>query len=198
MKEKFLLLDQALISTDVFRESFSCDLSACKGACCWRGDYGAPLTASEAEAIEQHAEVLAPELTEASRQTLRSNESVTYYSEMKQLGTQLNPDGSCVFMVWQDGIAQCKIEQYQRDNPQAPKKPVSCELYPIRTSSNHQNALEIVEYDRWDICSAACSKGAKEKMPVFRFVKSGLIRKYGEAFYEQLESIFEDSKSAPE
>ena len=33
----------AIVSFDVFREKFFCDLGACKGACCIEGDAGAPV-----------------------------------------------------------------------------------------------------------------------------------------------------------
>jgi len=192
MKEKFLLLNETLISSDIFSEHFSCDLSACRGACCWKGDYGAPLTLEEADRLEAHTESIVEDLAPGSQATFRSNGPVAYYKEMKQLGTQLNPDGSCIYMVRKNGIAQCKLELDHRSDSDLPNKPVSCHLYPIRISNNHQNTLDLVEYDRWEICKAACSKGQKEKMPVFRFVKSGLVRKYGQEFYDQLEELYQD------
>jgi len=37
---------------------------------------------------------------------------------------------------------------------------------------------------------AACKNGNKLKVPVFRFVKDALIRKYGEEFYNVLEAYY--------
>jgi len=46
--------------------------------------------------------------------------------------------------------------------------------------------FEGLNYERWHICSAACTLGKKEKVPVYVFLKDALIRKYGEDFYEEL------------
>ena len=35
-------IDDVVISLDVFREKFLCNLDACKGECCIEGDAGAP------------------------------------------------------------------------------------------------------------------------------------------------------------
>jgi hypothetical protein len=37
-----LLIQDILISDEVVKSHFVCRLDACKGACCWEGDYGAP------------------------------------------------------------------------------------------------------------------------------------------------------------
>jgi len=87
----------------------------------------------------------------------------------------------------QTGVAQCGIEQAYNEGEISFKKPVSCHLYPIRVVQNPQSRLDILQYDRWDICTAACSLGAKEQLPIYRFVKDALIRKYGEDFYEALD-----------
>ena len=46
--------------------------------------------------------------------------------------------------------------------------------------------FEALNYDRWDICSAACELGKELKVPVYKFLKTPLIRKYGEEFYQTL------------
>ncbi len=42
-----LIIQDKLVSDDVVEENFICNLSACKGACCWEGDYGAPVEEAE-------------------------------------------------------------------------------------------------------------------------------------------------------
>ena len=44
-------IDDVVISLDVFREKFLCDLKACKGECCIEGDAGAPVELDEVEKI---------------------------------------------------------------------------------------------------------------------------------------------------
>jgi len=45
----------------------------------------------------------------------------------------------------------------------------------------------VLNYDRWSICSPACSFGDELKVRVHEFLKAPLIRKYGEDWYRELE-----------
>ena len=42
-----LQIQDVVVSFDVLKEKFLCDLSACHGACCIEGDAGAPLELDE-------------------------------------------------------------------------------------------------------------------------------------------------------
>ena len=53
-----LIIQDILISDDIIEEKFFCDLSACKGACCTEGDYGAPLEQQEMETIKLYKEIM--------------------------------------------------------------------------------------------------------------------------------------------
>jgi len=86
------------------------------------------------------------------------------------------------------GIAQCGIEKAWKAGATDFRKPISCHLYPIRVKKNEVVDFEAINYDRWEICKAACSLGAKLQIPVYQFLKEPLIRKYGLSFYESLES----------
>ena len=44
-----------------------------------------------------------------------------------------------------------------------------------------------MNYERWTICSDACSLGKELKVPVYKFLKEPLIRKYGAEWYSALE-----------
>ena len=91
----------------------------------------------------------------------------------------------CAFAIYDDkNVLKCGIEQANLDGKTTFKKPLSCHLYPIRiTKYDHYEALN---YDRWEICSAACTLGQKLGVPVYKFLKDALIRKYGEAWYQKL------------
>ncbi|MOA09525.1 hypothetical protein D3C78_1293620 [compost metagenome] len=65
------------------------------------------------------------------------------------------------------------------------KKPISCHLYPIRITKYPE--FEVLNYDRWHICAAACEFGKALKVPVYQFLKDPLIRKYGEQWFAELE-----------
>ena len=65
------------------------------------------------------------------------------------------------------------------------KKPISCALYPVRITKYKD--YEAVNYHKWEICRPACACGEKLNVPVYKFLKEPLIRKYGEKWYEALE-----------
>ena len=184
-----LIIEDVLISDAVVEEQFICNLSACKGACCWEGDYGAPLEEEELTILKQIYKDVAPFLTEAGRQVIETEGVYTYFEDADDYCTPLINGGACAYMTRDEqGVAQCGIEQAYRAGTTDFQKPVSCHLYPIRITPKSENQMETMNYDRWDICSAACALGKEYQMPVYRFVKEALIRKYGEAFFEALDA----------
>jgi len=68
-------IGNTLLSEDLFDEHFTCDLGACKGACCVEGESGAPLTQAEVGQLELAWEHVAPMLPEAGRKAARSKGS---------------------------------------------------------------------------------------------------------------------------
>ncbi|HKK78995.1 MAG TPA: DUF3109 family protein, partial [Phaeodactylibacter sp.] len=134
-----------------------------------------------------------PFLTLEGQAVIESEGPYAYYEENQEYGTSLLSNGACAFMTTdENGIAQCGIEKAYRAGATDFKKPISCELYPIRASEHETTGMEALNYDRWDICSAACSLGEQKKLAVFQFVKEALVRKYGKAFFEQLEAAAKD------
>ena len=187
-----ILIGEILVSEALVKERFVCDLNACKGACCIEGDYGAPLLEEETKYIGEILEPVKAYLSDASIQTIEEKGFYTWNKSNKDYETELMEDGACVFMGRNElGITFCAIEKAYYDGKIPYKKPISCHLYPIRVHKNRRTGFEALNYDEWDICSAACSKGDKENVRVFEFAKDAIIRKYGEAFYEELEAAAE-------
>ena len=46
-------IDDKIVSADLLRECFACDIAQCKGICCVEGNAGAPLEADEVEILER-------------------------------------------------------------------------------------------------------------------------------------------------
>ena len=46
-------IGDVVVSFDVLREKFLCDLDACQGICCIEGDAGAPVELEEVEKLEE-------------------------------------------------------------------------------------------------------------------------------------------------
>ena len=184
-----ILIDEILVSDAVVNEQFKCNLDACKGACCWEGDFGAPLETAELHTLENIYEDIKPFLTPQGIRHIEKNGLYEYYEEEKEYGTTLIDGGPCVYMTKdKNGMAHCGIEQAYQAGATDFIKPISCQLYPIRIEENEKSGFTAINYDEWDICSAACTLGKKEKIPVFKFVKAGLIRKFGLDFFEALEA----------
>lgn len=190
-----ILIDEILISEEVVKKQFACNLSACKGACCVEGDFGAPLEDREIVLLGQMLNEIMPFLPVKSRERIREVGFHTLQEGGIGSETELMPDGSCVFMGRDAlGITFCGIEKAYRAEEIDFKKPISCHLYPIRVVKNPQTGFEALNYDEWDICSAACTRGEKEEISVFEFAKEAIERAYGPDFYEQLAAAAEEIK----
>ena len=184
-----LIIQEKLINEDIVHEQFICNLNACKGACCWEGDWGAPLEEEELDVLEKIYDQVAPFLTEEGRKVIEKKGKHVYYRQPAEHGTPLMADGACAYMTKNElGMAKCGIEQAYLAGEIDFKKPISCHLYPIRVKNDPRVVFETLNYDRWDICSAACELGKKEEVPVYQFLKEAIIRKYGEDFYEELDA----------
>lgn len=188
-----LLIDEVLLSEDLFIQQFTCNLNACKGACCWEGDWGAPLDHEEIKILTDIREALRPFLTTAGNAIIDEVGPHVLYEENQTIGTPLIEGAACAYLTHdQNGIGQCGIEIAHRAGISDFIKPISCHLYPVRHTKIEHVDFEALNYERWEICGAACTLGESLKMPVFRFVKDALIRKFGSSFYEELERVAND------
>ncbi len=184
-----IIIQNKLISSTLFEEYFTCNLNACKGACCWEGDYGAPIEEEEKEVLVDIFQAIRPFLRPEGVESIQDQGAYIYHEEAKEFVTPLVDGKACAYMTYDDrGVAQCGIEKAFQAGKTDFRKPISCHLYPVRVSKDEELNFEALNYDEWDICSAACTLGQSLKMPLYRFVRDGLVRKYGEPFYEELEA----------
>lgn len=183
-----VVIEDKIISEDLKDKHFICDLTVCKGACCVEGDGGAPLEDDELEKITNVFEKVKPYLTVEGIAVIEEFGPYVYDEEEKTYGTTLINGKACAFVNYENGVSYCGIEKAFYDKKVDFMKPISCHLYPIRVTK--YETYEAVNYEKWDICNAACIKGAQEKVPVYKFLKIPIIRKYGEKFYEALKFAF--------
>jgi hypothetical protein len=190
-----LLIDDKLISWEVLQEHFACDLNACKGACCWEGDLGAPLEPEETIILDDIYPKVAPFLREEGRRAI-AEQGTWVDIEEEAYHTPLIKGRDCAYLTYNElGIALCGIEQAYRAGAIDFCKPISCHLYPIRVLKLPD--YDALNYDRWSICSAACQKGERQKIRVFEFLREPLIRKYGEEFYQALVEAADNAPQPP-
>jgi hypothetical protein len=184
-------IGKSIVSLELITSNFTCNLKACKGACCVIGDSGAPLEDDEVELLKEIYPLLKPFLSEESIATIDTfGTSVVDFENDKV--TPLNNGKECAYTIFKDGIAFCGIEKAYNEGAVPFRKPISCHLYPVRIKK--YKAFDAVNYDRWDICKPAITLGDELKMPVHRFVKDALGRKYGEEWFKLLETAARNLK----
>ena len=132
-----------------------------------------------------------PFLSAEGQEVLEKKGKYTYYKQVDEWGTPLLNNAACAYLTYNElGIAQCGIEKAYLAGETHFIKPISCHLYPIRVK-NEIAGYEWLNYEKWNICSAACSLGKDLKIPVFQFVKEAIIRKDGAVFYEELDAYYQ-------
>ena len=162
-------IDETIISLDVLKVKFSCDVQKCKGACCVHGDSGAPLELEEATALEDLLPQITPYLSESGLKAIQQHGPHMIDNE-GDLVTVLVDKKECAFVFFENGIAKCSIEKAYFDGKIPFRKPVSCHLYPVRVKK--YNDFTGVNYDQWEICKDALVKGRRENIPLFVFILS--------------------------
>lgn len=177
-------IDGKIISLDVFKECFMCDLGKCKGICCVEGNAGAPLEEDEIEILEQEYEAYKPYMKPEGVASIERNGFVVV-DEDGDLTTPLIDDMECAYSFEEGGVTLCAVEKAWREGRTKFQKPVSCHLYPIRVSK-FRNGTYGLNYHRWNVCAPAVECGKKTGVPVYQALKEPLIRCFGEEFYEKL------------
>ncbi|QCX52764.1 DUF3109 family protein [Elizabethkingia sp. JS20170427COW] len=182
-------IDDKIVSEDILEKNFVCNLSKCKGICCVEGDSGAPLDLDETEILQEIypkiKDYLRPEGVEAIEK--QGTHVVDIDGDMV---TPLVNNQECAYVIFDEkGYTKCGIEKAYEDGVIDYQKPISCHLYPIRITK--YSTFDALNYDKWDVCKDACTLGEELKVPVYKFVKKPLIRKYGDKFYEELSEVAE-------
>jgi hypothetical protein len=185
-----IIVQNAYLSDDIAEKMFVCDLERCKGACCTEGDSGAPLDETELPVLQDIFDKVKPYLTP---QGLRAIEEQGKYviDDDEEYATPTVGSRECAYATFDEkGILKCAIEQAYLAGEIDYRKPISCHLYPIRVTQYDQ--FDALNYHRWQICDPACSLGKSLRVPLYRFLKEPLTRKYGQAWYEELLKAIEE------
>ncbi len=175
-----------IISSDIFEQYFCCDYKNCFGACCVYGDAGAPLSNNEAEILENEFEKISSYISSEGLASIKKQGKWVIDEDEKV--TPLIEGRECAYAIFENGIAKCSIELAYEDRKINFQKPRSCHLYPIRESRIGEYTA--LNYHKWHICEAARKKGKKEKLPLFRFLKTPIIKYWGQEFYNEMEEVY--------
>ncbi len=180
-------LGKTIVSEDIIDNDFVCNISACKGACCIDGDAGAPVEAQETEILQGIYPKVKPFLRPEGIAAIE-NQGVYTVSEDGEFETPLIDGKDCAYVIFDTNkVALCAIEEAYNQGEISWKKPVSCHLYPVRVQDYSE--FSAVNYHKWQICDDACTLGKSLQVPIYKFVKEALIRKFGEDWYTELEQV---------
>ncbi|SDR79804.1 Protein of unknown function [Gillisia sp. Hel1_33_143] len=177
-------IGKTIVSEEIIQKDFVCNLSACKGACCVDGDAGAPLDEEEARILKEIYPKVKPFLRKEGIAAIEA-QGTSITGEDGELETPLINGADCAYVIFDKSTALCGIEEAYNQGEVSWKKPVSCHLYPVRVQDYSE--FSAVNYHHWHICDDACSLGKELQVPVYKFVKEALIRKFGEDWYMELE-----------
>lgn len=190
-----IAIKNTIISDEVLDRKFVCDLNACKGECCVAGESGAPLDEDELPHLMEVLEKVKPYMNAKGLKAVKKHGPYVIDSDGDYTTTLVGPEKECAFVIFDENkIAKCAIEQAYEDGVIHWKKPISCHLYPIRITPN--KSFEAVNYHSWSVCKPACECGSKLDVPVYKFLKAPLIRKYGKEWFAELELVAKEREKA--
>ena len=191
-----ILIQDTIVSLEILEKEFCCDIDNCKGCCCIEGDAGAPVTPEEEQLLNEMLPDLLPQMTKEAREVVEK-QGIAYNDPSGERVLSIVNDKDCIFArTDHNGWCYCLIERLsgseavqQQSGPTAQrsnvfKKPISCHLYPIRLT--RVGNLTGLEYHRWDICHSSRQLGHKLHLPLYKFLREPLIRRFGQAWYDEL------------
>lgn len=179
-----ITVEKAILTDDIASKFFVCNIEKCKGECCEAGDLGAPLENEELQILEEIYEAVKPFLSKEGVRAIE--EQGKYVLDIdNEYSTPMVKGEACAYAIKEkSGAWTCGIEKAHLAGKTDFKKPISCHLYPIRITK--YDDFEALNYHQWNICSPACSLGEQLGVPLYRFLKDALTRRYGQAWYAEL------------
>jgi hypothetical protein len=158
----------------------------CKGKCCVEGEAGAPLEEQELKTLLDNYPKIKPFLRKEGIRAIE--DQGLFVTTDGEFETPLIDGKECVYAIFDDNnTARCGIEEAYNAGETTWQKPMSCHLYPVRIMNYSE--FSAVNYHRWPICDDACTLGATLQIPVYKFVKQALVRKFGQDWYDELEKV---------
>lgn len=180
-------IEDKIISLDVFQKHFLCDLPKCLGSCCVEGESGAPLEDEETAILEDIYPKIKHLLSAEAVEIIEKEGTWTVDSDGDKV-TPIIHGRECVYTYFDnEGVCKCAIEKTYDEGLVEFKKPISCHLYPIRVDK--YKTYEALNYHIWPVCNPARELGKQVGLPIFRFLKEPIIRRYGINFYNELEEV---------
>jgi len=175
-------IENTLVDDAVVAAPFCCDLRSCAGACCTlEGGRGAPLEDAEVARIAEHYPLIKEYLDPRNVAVIDREGLVEGFPG--SYATACIDRRECVFVYVDDGIARCGFERAFLEGRSTWRKPISCHLFPVRVGSAGET---FVRYEQIPECRSGRDRGERERVPLHRFLREALIRKFGQEWYRKL------------
>jgi hypothetical protein len=185
------MTEKPLVGDEIATAKFACDLVQCKGACCTMpGARGAPLRDEELEEIEKVYPAARKYLSFRHKDAIEERGLVQ--GRKGDYTTQVVQNEACVFAFFENGIAKCSFERAYQNNEIGWRKPISCHLFPIRTSLDSPERLR---FESIAECQPAIERGKRESIWLSEFLKDSLSRAFGAKWYEEFHKYCESRRS---
>ena len=171
------------LSDDIATAQFACHLTACKGECCVRGDAGAPIRPSETAVLRKAWNLLKPNMRDRAKDVV--DESGLIWGSGNDLELATTDGKECVFVEYtEDGTALCGIQKAWMEDKISWKKPLSCELFPLRIIES--GIFDYINFEYIpEMCSPACTHAKENGIYLAEYLQDPLVRKYGESWYAE-------------
>lgn len=187
-----IVIDNILISDDLIDAPFSCNLGACHGACCVKGDSGAPLDEDEIPALEAALKVVEHRLRPEARKVI-DEVGVWEKTSTREYAVTCVGNSECVFVTYEGPIAKCAIEQAHEEGKSTFRKPISCHLYPVRIDD--LGDFDALNYEQIEMCKSGVRCGTRNSIQLTDFLEDALTRKYGRKWVKNLKENVEHRRS---
>jgi hypothetical protein len=179
----FFNIEGILVASNIFSDYFECKIEACGGVCCKIGDSGALLETDELSIL--NAAFPSASRYMDSKCVEIAGQAGLYQQNLEGDWTTTMADKhGCIFAVKANGSYLCSLHQAFEDGVIDFKKPISCDLSPIRKI--RYKGAEVIFYRPWNICNTGCMNGREKNVKVFQFAETSLVRNYGTQWYAQL------------
>lgn len=175
-------VDDILVSDDLLDAPFCCNLSACLGACCVKGESGAPLESEERFALEDALPAVRKYLRPEALDVIE-NQGVWEEVGKHDYATTCVDGAECVFVTYVGRVAKCALQMAHDEGRIDFPKPISCHLFPVRVEKLGET--DALNYERVSLCTSAVRMGARRGVQLSDFLRAPLTRKYGSAWYER-------------
>ena len=127
-------IDDKIVSLDLLRECFACDLSRCKGICCVEGNAGAPLEIEEVATLEAQYETYKPYMTPEGIAAVE-RQGFMVVDDEGDYTTPLVGDAECAYSYTENGVTLCAVERAFREGRCSSIRSASCASRTVRWAS---------------------------------------------------------------